>query len=524
MKSISFIVVLLSIALSFAVKAQQTTFTRVFGSKTDPAGVGAVVQSSDMNYIVAGSRNGLSEALLFKIDQAGAILWEKKFSFPGSWNTSISRIIPTYDACFISVGNMNDDNMFCMKTNSNGDTLWCKSIDLGSQEYANSVIQTDDRGILVAGTSTQGATPPYFKVTLVKLDSSGNLTWAKQITHGTFATRTNAVKQTPDGGFIMIGTTQNNNSSGSAILIRLTADCGISWAKKMEYPPFTFSEGFDVAIINTGYLCYSHVDEMGAILTKTDFSGNIAWSRFYYSGSFPFNTDYQPAPTLQHTHDGGFAFVTTGYFGNAIKIDSSGDVQWARELRLDVLDLIMSADHGFLEFGNGPIWGVKKSGMWGYQIGLIKTDSVGYSNECVQTSSHYSDTCSPGWIPITAASNASTAVVNPLHPVISGAMLSAFYGCIDVTGGIGEQNNRPADLVVFPNPVDESFSLKFNHPNKTDFSRLEIYNMLGEKVFQSFNAQMLNQVVKTPVQSEGIYTVFAVFRDKTYTTKFLIRH
>ena len=524
MKSKTFIVVLFSMAFSFAVQAQQTKFSKVFGRNTDPAEGCAAVQSSDMNYIVAGSRNSKAEALLFKIDQAGTILWEKKFSFPGSWNTSVSRIIPTYDACFISVGNMNDDNMFCMKTNTNGDTLWCKSINLGSQEYANSVIQTTDKGILIAGYSTQDVTPPYYKATLVKLDSSGSLEWTKQVTHGTFATMASAVKQTPDGGFIMIGITQNNNSTGSAILIKLTSGGDVSWAKKMEYPPFTFSEGFDVVNINSGYLCYSHVLEMGAILTKTDFSGNIAWSRFYYSGSFPFNFPYQPAPTLQHTHDGGFAFVTTGYFGNAFKIDSNGFVLWARELRLDVLDMIESADHGFLEFGNGPIWGVKKSGMWGYQIGLIKADSLGYGNDCVFAGSDYSDTCSPGLIPVTATSSGAAATLTSLHPVITNALLTSFTGCIDVTGGIDDQDNHQAGLLVFPNPADASFSIKFNHPDKTGFSRLEIYNVLGEKVFQSFDAQMLNRAVKTSVQTEGIYTVCVVCRDKTYSAKFLIRH
>jgi hypothetical protein len=523
MKSKTFIVVLFSMAFSFAVQAQQTKFSKVFGRNTDPAEGCAAVQSSDMNFIVAGSRNSKAEALLFKIDQAGTILWENKFSFPGSWNTSVSRIIPTYDACFISVGNMNDDNMFCMKTNTNGDTLWCKSINLGSQEYANSVIQTDDKGILIAGTSTQGATPPYYKIVLVKLDSSGSLKWANQLTHGTFATKASAVKQTPDGGFIMIGTTQNNNSTESAILVKLTSGGNVSWAKKMVYPPFMYSVGFDLAITNSGYLLYTDIWDKGAILIKTDFSGNYIWSRYYFTGSIGYG-DYQPAPTLQHTHDGGFAFVTTGYFGNAIKIDSNGYIQWARELRLDVLDLIESADHGFLAIGNGPIWGVKKSGMWGYQIGLIKTDSLGNSVECVQTSSDYSDTCTLGLNPVTAVSTVSSAVVTSLHPVISSAMLSAFYGCIDVTGGIDDQNNHPADLVVFPNPVDESFSIKFNHPNKTDFSRLEIYNILGEKVFQSFDAQMLNRAVKTSVQTEGIYTVCVVCRDKTYSAKFLIRH
>ncbi|MCX6306788.1 MAG: T9SS type A sorting domain-containing protein [Bacteroidetes bacterium] len=520
-KSRIFLLSLVLFKFTTTMVAQQPTFTTVFGGEYDPAEGCAMVKTPDSNYLVAGSRS--YDALVFKIDPAGNILWDKKLRFAGTSSTWFSRIISTHDSCFVAVGNMDQDNMLCVKARLNGDTVWSRSINLGFQEFANTVYQTSDNGFLVAGYSAQDVTAPYYKIALVKLDSLGNPGWSALLSCGTYANKGYAVKQTSDGGYILIGTMQNSSETASAILIKLTSAGAVSWSKKLDFPPYAYSNGLDVVVTATGYVCFMDVPGTCAVLVKTDFSGNVTWSRYCGAGSIGYYTDNSPAPTLQRSHDGGFAFVTSGYFGNLVKTDSAGIVSWTRELRLNAVDVIESLDHGFVEIGNGPIYGVKMSGQFGYQVGIIKSDANGNSNNCVQPSGNLSDTCTLSFIPVSVTTTTPATLVTSLHPVIANALLTTFNGCIDVTGDIDNKSLNQDDIVVFPNPVDETLHFKIKQAGLA-FQRISIYNILGEMVFQSSSPRILRDSLVVSYLPEGIYMMEIAFREKAYTQKFVVRH
>ncbi len=517
-------VLLLSFMLctcSVALIAQQPTFTKVFGDHFNPVQGCGIVKTFDSNYMVVGSIS--RQALILKMDQGGNILWDKKISFPGYFSAWLTRIIRTHDSCFAVVGNLNDNDIVCMKITADGDTLWSRSINFGNDDYANSIFETYDKGVLIAGTSYLNNVPPYSKMAIVKLDSVGNQEWSSLLTIGTNANEAASVRQTFDSGCILIGTTQNSEFKGATTLVKLNSTGTGAWSKRIEYP-FSSSAGLDVIATDSTLFCNTDVPGIGTALIKTDFSGNILWSKYGFGGGNGFSYRGILRPRFQCTADNGFAFVSVGAEGSLVKLEPTGNLKWTKSLRLDVMDMTESYDHGFMVIGNGPLIGVKLVGPLGYQLGIVKSDSQGNGVGCIEDGSDFSDTCVLVSIPISVITSMAAGNVIAIHPFISDPSLSSFDGCIDVTGGVDDCLTQQDGLVVFPSPVRNTFQIKIINRDKLTFKSLTINNIIGEKVFQSSCPQLLKSEIDLCQQPDGLYMIQVVFNEKTYSQKFLIRH
>ena len=90
-----------------------------------------------------------------------------------------------------------------MKLDSSGNVTWQKTYGGSGEDYANSIQQTSDGGYIVAG-QTYSFRASGFDAWVLKLDSSGNITWQKTSGGSSWDTA-NSVKQTSDGGYIVAG-------------------------------------------------------------------------------------------------------------------------------------------------------------------------------------------------------------------------------------------------------------------------------------------------------------------------------
>ncbi|MFH1160153.1 MAG: hypothetical protein V1733_04310 [bacterium] len=395
MKKILFPFIFLTVT---SVYSQQTTFTSVFYDLLGSAQGYGVVQSADSNFFIAGEKD--DQALFVKMDPYGINLWGKKYVFAGN-SAFFCRIIPTHDSQFILIGSLDfgysDGDLLCMKLTASGDTTWTKSIDFGHSEYATYIQETSDHGFILCGTvDIPGSYNSQMLV--IKLDSAGSLEWATTLSGATY-TAAHSVKEAPDHGFYVTGGMENSPGwETMAILVRLTSDGNITWAKRLSSNAL-YAQGFDVVVTGSGLLCLVEFT-YGTLLIKTDYSGNIIWSKNYSvaSGFTPF--EHGQRAKLHPTSDAGFIFVTTGQFGSMLKVDSTGLIDWSYELFLESMDVIESLDHGFLIVGNGPILGVELYPTDHPQIGLIKTDSLGNTDDCVFPTWWVPDTMTTTFIPV----------------------------------------------------------------------------------------------------------------------------
>ncbi|GIW65270.1 MAG: hypothetical protein KatS3mg093_249 [Candidatus Parcubacteria bacterium] len=93
-----------------------------------------------------------------------------------------------------------------------------------------SLKQTSDGGYILGG-KTQSFGAGYDDMFVVKLDSSGNISWSKTI-GGTNNDYINSLQQTSDGGYILGGDTVSYGAGISDMfVVKLDSSGNISWSK-----------------------------------------------------------------------------------------------------------------------------------------------------------------------------------------------------------------------------------------------------------------------------------------------------
>ena len=507
----------LLLTIPVGISAQPSTFTSVFYDLSGWAHGYGVVQSADSGYFIAGEKDG--DALIVKMNSAGVSLWEKKYSFPGS-SATFFRIITTQDDNLIAVGELDfgypGRDLLCMKLTPAGDTLWSRYIDFGYSEYATYVQETSDQGCIISGICVAGYSdsPALF----IKLDPAGNILWANTIL-GATCTELHSVKEAPDHGFYGIGKMENSPGwEEMAILVRLEQTGSVAWAKRLSSNAL-YASGYDVSVTESGLLCLIEYT-YGTLLVKTDFSGNVEWTKKYpVSSNWSLFGDGQMSK-LHPTSDAGYIFVTTGQLGNMLKLDSIGAVEWAANLFLESMDVIETLDHGYLIVGNGPIMGVELYPTGNPQIGLIKTDSLGNAISCVDPIWIEPDTVSAAFIPVSLGTSGGHAITD-LHPILSDASLSLHTGCVASTGGLDERQDGNRILQVLPNPASGIVQIG-SGPAETVLSSLELYNSTGRCVYHR------NDLIKLPVQidfsdlPDGLYYLSGASDGNSYSGKLIL--
>ncbi len=324
-------------------------WTKTFGGDLNSR-ANAIQQTTDGGYIVAGYKgygmtypSGLNgtiilekaAAYLLKIDSNGSKAWEKSF---GGIDMS---------AC------SGYDNIIC-SLNQNNTSGW-----LG-ETVGRSVQQTSDGGYIIVGAyhssklhnRTSSSDHEFFgydkgdEVYLVKTDASGNMQWNK--TFGEYWQEIgNSVRQTSDGGYFIVGTTDSFGTSPCS-----AEELGQSAPE-------------DVYLI------------------KTDANGNEVWKKTF-GGAYN-----DMAFSGQQTSDGGYivAGLTASLSGNGVedvyllKIDANGNKMWEkafgdRDRSEAGYSVQQTSDGGYIIAGQ-TVWAVM--GQWFIQsdVYLVKTDANG---------------------------------------------------------------------------------------------------------------------------------------------------
>ncbi len=182
----------------------------------------ALVQLSNANFLITGIKsNGLTnpEIFLIKTNPFGDTIWTKAYGT--SKVNNAFDIQATNDGGFVIAGYRFNNlcpcyNSYVIKTDMNGDTLWTKLYLDGHESIAYSIEQTTDGGYIIAGTSYASGVNNFYDLFLMKINSVGDTLWSRQFggnapDYGYF------VRQTKDGGYIVSGST---SSYGGIYLIK----------------------------------------------------------------------------------------------------------------------------------------------------------------------------------------------------------------------------------------------------------------------------------------------------------------
>ena len=194
----------------------------------------SVQQTTDNGFVLVGGYTyapGPPDVWVIKTDSVGNLQWDKKL---GGGATDYGRDIrQTSDGGYIVVGYTNSfgagqDDVYLLKLDGSGNIIWSKTFGGNNNDHGNSVRQTSDGGYILTGyTWSFGA--GQADIYVLKTDSSGNTIWTQ--TYGGVADdEGNSIRQTPDGGYILCGTTQSYGSGGVDVyLIKLNSSGVKEW-------------------------------------------------------------------------------------------------------------------------------------------------------------------------------------------------------------------------------------------------------------------------------------------------------
>jgi len=342
MKKSIFLTVLLGLFLASTAIADpgDTLWTRTYGGYDWEEGH-SVQQTSDGGYIVAGYTRsfgaGSDDVYLVKTDANGDTLWTRTYG--GSSSDLGESVQQTTDGGYIIAGKTHSfgarwGDVYLVKTDANGDTLWTRTYGGGSEDWGHSVQQTTDGGYIIAGrTSSFGAGGYDFY--LVKTEANGNTLWTRTY-GGRSCDKAFSVQQTSDGGYIISGDTGSWGAGwGDVYLVKTDANGDTLWTR--FYGGWDMEHGWSVQQTSDGgYIVAGYTYSFGAgnadvYLVKTDANGNALWTRTYGGGGYDFGR------SVQQTTDGGYiiagytdSFGAGNYAVYLVKTDANGDTLWTR--------------------------------------------------------------------------------------------------------------------------------------------------------------------------------------------------
>lgn len=174
---------------------------------------------------------------LCKLDAQGKIIWQKALLFGYSAADVVQDAAGNYVFAYNNLGNVFSSRL--IKLDVNGNTIWTRALSTPSSDsYISSIKLTQDNHYAIAGLVNQNANFSVF-------DSSGN-----QIVNKTFnyATGIRAVVDEFANGDFLFVTSENDYSTKSAFINRLTKTGDIVWQKVINASKSL--EIFNTAIIS----------------------------------------------------------------------------------------------------------------------------------------------------------------------------------------------------------------------------------------------------------------------------------
>jgi len=269
-------------------------------------------------------------------------------------------------------------NGWCVKLDASGNVLWQKLYGGAGYDSALAVRATSDGGYVLAGhTSSFGA--GNRDAWIVKLDASGNAVWQKAY-GGASAEYAYAIRETPDGGYILAGVTFSFGAGGEdAWCLRLDASGNVVWQK--TYGGANSDSFWDVQLTaDGGYIVTGDTRSYGAgsveaWCIKLDGSGNVQWQKTYGGASI------ENGKRVFVTADGGYLVCgETISFGLGdcdfwcLKLDVYGNIQWQKAyggIDAEYFDgADMTSDGGCVLAGRTKSFGAGSTDAWCVKLDL----------------------------------------------------------------------------------------------------------------------------------------------------------
>jgi len=300
--------------------------------------------ASDGGFIFAGTADtghpSVDDVWIVKLDATGSVVWQKAYDI--SKKDMPRSIQQTLDGGYIVAGFSDYNNYdqlkgFILRLDVNGNALWQKIINDVWWAYLSDVRQTTDGGFIAVGIVAT-LDPTGSGIWVLKLDNNGNVLWQKvyrypEGTDYTFSLLSiEPVLSPADGGYVLTSGLRHSLIDSDALVLRIDGNGQLLWQKTYggsEVDEVTaIRQTLDGGYIMVGQTSSFNVDWRDVWVLKLDPDGNVGWQKTYG------NTGPDSGYSIRQTSDGGYIVggVTKGpeatsfYDGLVLKLDANGSI------------------------------------------------------------------------------------------------------------------------------------------------------------------------------------------------------
>ncbi|MBP6333916.1 MAG: T9SS type A sorting domain-containing protein [Bacteroidia bacterium] len=507
----------------------QVTFQKSYGEFFVDMGQ-SMVQTNDGGFCIVGMTGpdlaDSSDILVIRTDAEGSQIWSARLAGPK--DDIITDIVQTNDGGFLLVGNTFSSptdtafsDIIAIKIDDGGFVYWSKTFGGTDYEEAQSVVNTNDGGYVILG-STMSYGSVDQSAFAMKIDDSGNQVWTN--TSSTFSSNYfYGADQTNDGKYIAAGGTYNavGATDFDHYITKLDTNGSILWSKSHGTTQADFL--YDISsTANGSYLAagISYGNTVGSAdmnVLKLDANGDVIWS-FNYG-----TVEYDNASSVLELANGDIlvcGYTNIGTSMNVVnqmalmKLDSAGAMLWS----MTYGDISLTSEaYKALPTSDGYA-------LCGFSVGfdplgdsyLVKTDGVGESG-CYNQPIVYTRTAS------TMTSNLGFSELigfidefpTPFIPVTFTNQFSQI--CFSVSVGENELSNR---FDVYPNPA-KSF-IKVVPGDEMTSGSITIYDVTGRTVRQLEFSNQKEILIDLKDMNAGMY-MLSIITDEGVATKTFVR-
>jgi len=506
----------------------QSTFQKAYGGPGSD-GAGAVDLIGDSVLVCAGITqhpafwNGDlwvydADMYLVKSTLEGDIIWTQRIGSP-NLTESASSFATTADGGFILCGYGsvvdNDVAMLLVKTDSLGQVAWAKSAGRPGYDAARQVKQTSDGGYIVVGVHTD--TISNGAICILKFDANGDTAWTRILNSDSLAfDEAKAIQQNSDGDYVITGRL-SNTASASLCFVKLSNDGNVLWARTFEGADdgqsICQTQDGGYAILGTHY---DPISKNDLYLIRTDASGDTVWTATYM------NPGWELARCVVESRDGGFvlsgatrASLAADDDACILRTDSLGNLIWSwfyGEGGEDWVNSVLELDDGGI-IASGTKYG---AGLGSYDLYMLRTDSSG-STGCNE------------WILPVVRSTPFVTISDIQFEITSGFIMTELsftstpFGsmspiCLTTAGRDFSDDHR---LNLYPNPAFDRVALSI--PGNQGVWNYDVTDMNGRILLQTKSNGASELFISLKSLAPGTYLVRASDSHHTYHRKLVVQ-
>jgi hypothetical protein len=337
-------------------QSPEVEWERTFGGEDPDVGY-SIEETSDGGFIVVGYTmsfgSGFKDVYLLKLNAQGDTLWSKTY---GGVDDDVGYSVKeTSNGNIIIVGHtgslaINDLDVYIIKTDENGNLLWSRTYGGTNIDEARSVQQTSDGGFIITGfTYSFGDGDP--DVYLLRTDLSGDTLWTKTYD---FSTQSGGfcIKET-NGGFIIAG-----GVSMRALLMKVDSVGDTIWMRK--YGSDSDNGLYSIAEIDgERYFAVGEISTSNGIdifLHQFNENGDSLFTNTY--GGQGVDIGY----SIYHTMNGEYiicgssdSFDSGSFDLYMVKVDAGGNLVWSQTYggsgREEGRSVVQTQDGGYIVVG-----------------------------------------------------------------------------------------------------------------------------------------------------------------------------